>query len=1341
VTSKVEATTHSEPLSTAREVELLRDLRSLASDCRQSKARIRAALKEGLARAKKTWQSAVEANNQKIRDARIAASAEHEQITSDIHKKYEQDRDSAQQKYKGLRHNVEIEHTRITETAKQIHNKQSWEAHALYDARRGAPHERFLETDNAIKRSNEELLVLEHDAAEIMKMRRQWREFPPPEATDAAPDQGGNNRVQRVMLGRPGGGEAAGNHASSADNVEAALARVAEMNTLVRKSTQALHDQRLTLLYQGEYIFGLFVGVWVLAALVTGFSLGWQSWHWVAASIAAALVGTAAILAIVWPQARRQSGKQYQEVQQLAAQTRQAMQAAVEAAQERGRREAQDLLTERDRLLATLEQKLRVTVSDKDKWKETELTQAGERFPAQLAQLREDMQQNLAAAAKKFNDTLAELTADHDRKVEENRRRYDDECRELQAQHDEDWQDLTQRWQEGLATFEQSVADLTAQCARLFPDWETTDYEPWPRPEAPTPAIQFGHTTFGLALAEDGLPGDGGSSVETSFDLPALLALDENPVMALTAEEEGRKAAADLMQHVMLRILTAMPPGKVRFTILDPVGLGENFASYMHLADYDELLIASRIWTEAKQIEEQLTRLTAHMETVLQKYLRNEFATIHEYNEQAGEVAEPFQVLVVANFPTNFGDTAARKLVSIITSGPRCGVYTLVSVDRQLRMPSDFALADLLSTAVHLDWEAEAKRFRWRHEVFEQLPLSTDPLPSAERLNEVIRSAGRIAKASMKVEVPFTLVAPSPEDIWSATTAKEMIVPIGRAGAMRLQSVRLGRGTSQHLLVCGKTGSGKSTFLHALITNGALHYSPDEVEFYLIDFKKGVEFKTYATHRLPHARVIAIESEREFGLSVLERLDVELRRRGDLFRAAGVQDLADFRAARPNEKMPRVLLVIDEFQELFVEDDKLSQEAALLLDRLVRQGRAFGMHVLLGSQTLSGAYSLARSTMGQMAVRVALQCSETDASMILSDERNTAARFLSRPGEAIYNDQNGLLAGNHPFQVVWLSESERIGYLKQIEAKSKTSTVAGNVAIVFEGDQPADPADNQQLRAALTAAPKAGLQTGQIAWLGAAVAIKDPTSATFGRHAGSNMLVVGAWDESALGVLTNAVIALAVQNSVPPPDAGPLFYVLDGTRPESPEAGAWQRLADALPHKIVVGGLRDTPRIINEIAQELSRREEEQREDAPPIYLVIFNGGRFRDLRRGEDDYSFSFDKDKPPAADKQFANMLRNGPAWGIHTLLWCDSYNNVTRMLDRMLLREFELRVAFQMSAADSASLLDNPAASRLRQHRGLLASEDLGTLEKFRPYGPPTEEWLNQIRSSLNALSKHA
>ena len=77
--------------------------------------------------------------------------------------------------------------------------------------------------------------------------------------------------------------------------------------------------------------------------------------------------------------------------------------------------------------------------------------------------------------------------------------------------------------------------------------------------------------------------------------------------------------------------------------------------------------------------------------------------------------------------------------------------------------------------------------------------------------------------------------------------------------------------------------------------------------------------------------MIAIESEREFGLSVLQRLDAELRTRGDLFRQLGVQDLKGFRNAQPDAKLPRILLIIDEFQELFVEDDRIAQEAALLL--------------------------------------------------------------------------------------------------------------------------------------------------------------------------------------------------------------------------------------------------------------------------------------------------------------------------------------------------------------------------------------------------------------------------
>ena len=64
------------------------------------------------------------------------------------------------------------------------------------------------------------------------------------------------------------------------------------------------------------------------------------------------------------------------------------------------------------------------------------------------------------------------------------------------------------------------------------------------------------------------------------------------------------------------------------------------------------------------------------------------------------------------------------------------------------------------------------------------------------------------------------------------------------------------------------------------------------------------------------------------------------------------------------------------------------------------------------------------NTMGQMAIRIALQCNEADAYLIM-DENNPAPRLLSRPGEGIYNDMAGMIEGNSPFQVAWLPDEVR----------------------------------------------------------------------------------------------------------------------------------------------------------------------------------------------------------------------------------------------------------------------------------------------------------------------------
>jgi hypothetical protein len=165
-----------------------------------------------------------------------------------------------------------------------------------------------------------------------------------------------------------------------------------------------------------------------------------------------------------------------------------------------------------------------------------------------------------------------------------------------------------------------------------------------------------------------------------------------------------------------------------------------------------------------------------------------------------------------------------------------------------------------------------------------------------------------------------------------------------------------------------------------------------------------------------------------------------------------------------------------------------------------------------------------------MAVRIALQCSESDAHLILSED-NTAARLLTRPGEAIYNDANGLYEGNHPFQIVWLNDANRDEYLERLEELSAQAmdNAAPRLQIVFEGNVPANPSENPSVKKLLASRAWPESCTTPQAWLGAAVAIKDPTSAALLRQNGSNLLVVGHREEAALGVLANGLLSLAAQ--------------------------------------------------------------------------------------------------------------------------------------------------------------------------------------------------------------------
>jgi hypothetical protein len=284
------------------------------------------------------------------------------------------------------------------------------------------------------------------------------------------------------------------------------------------------------------------------------------------------------------------------------------------------------------------------------------------------------------------------------------------------------------------------------------------------------------------------------------------------------------------------------------------------------------------------------------------------------------------------------------------------------------------------------------------------------------------------------------------------------------------------------------------------------------------------------------------------------------------------------------------------------------------------------------------------------------------------------------------------------------------------------------------------------LRGALQATGPAGSRLAPRAWLGEAVAIKDPAAAVFARRSGANLLLVGQDEQAALGVLANALISLAAElpqdwPGVEGETPHPQLMILDGQRAESPLAGFWSRLAAQLAVPVRVVTAQDVAATIATVAEEVQRRLAAAEDAAPPIFLFVFNLPRFRDLRRS-DDYSFSFDESAAAVSpDKQFATILREGPNYGVHMLVWCDTHTNVSRWVDRSSLNDLAWRVLFQMSATDSANLMESPEASRLGLHRAVLYNEEQGDFEKFRPYAIPTADWLTWVRDQLARRARAA
>lgn len=808
-------------------------------------------------------------------------------------------------------------------------------------------------------------------------------------------------------------------------------------------------------------------------------------------------------------------------------------------------------------------------------------------------------------------------------------------------------------------------------------------------------------------------------------------------VLFLDLDEVGGLATNDIdtVKVAILDLLSTMPAGRVIIEAFDPEQLGNSLSFLFGLGAEGKHIYGDMVYTNSESLDQLLRRTEQHISFVIQKYLQGRYKSITDYNTAAGEVAEPYRILVLFDFPKGFSNTGKwydrdlyDRISRIAALGRRAGVFVFV-VTNDSKFFNVLPWLPYNNTPICGRIEVQPpniiQRIGLEHELYFRWSFTSFPLPSKEFLDYLLLTIRKNLQSTEDVQVNpnqvtklalrrvqsdtasglqslGTVAEPSKQKTWWQQSSINNIVSLfGRMGADDVATLRFDCAGSSSAVVGGRTGMGKSVLLHSIIASLIMNYSPEELELYLIDLKEGVEFKPYAENALPHARVVAIESDRELALSVLEGLNTELRRRGNLFRKQGANvNLDSYRTSTANP-LPRILLIIDEFQVLFEKDnDQISTKSKELLERVLRQGRAFGIHTILASQSLSGSAMAVRPLIGQIANRIVLGSTDSDSQLLLADD-NTDAQLLTKPGEGILNTKAGVKEANTRFQATYWTPENRKKLIQSMAAKAKAEGYDRKPR-VFEGNTGASLAevDSQQL---ISEKP-----TRRISLLvGMPMSLSGPVSATLTRNASNNVVIVGSKCLSTLAIMLTGLVASGIETKL-------INFISDNSE--------WDELLEPLEEAgLNVRRPTALASVLKSYSKEARSRIEEDNHMSTPKVLILAGAQRAKRLNPSESDpYDYSsHQSDKNQVFSDILHDLLYTGPEVGIHTIMTFDKVSTAQRRLLTTDWRELGLRIAGQMSTDDSSFLIDSLAASELTSEQLIFEDFNYASSQRVRGY----------------------
>lgn len=802
---------------------------------------------------------------------------------------------------------------------------------------------------------------------------------------------------------------------------------------------------------------------------------------------------------------------------------------------------------------------------------------------------------------------------------------------------------------------------------------------------------------------------------EESLDLQYLqfVSFLNHQNMILRYDNNTSQLAQSVVNGMIGRLLAGSQSGNIQILVFDSKELGGT-SNMFKMLDRHVYTICAR----TGDMQAQLSMLDRYVEDVVQNLLQGPYTTIAEFNK-GKEKQEPYQIVVFKDFPYGVTPEMAHAIKRIIANGIRAGVQFIFMVNDDMLHKNEDCIkignimhledaSALQATTIDLTQKLDSIKGKQQFAVLDD-----------DKLHDIVQYVNAGFEIKTEEVLRLTDYMIPKEEWWVKQSANRVDIPFGMSSNKQIQKINITQESGQNsAVVIGIPGSGKSVFLHVLIANAMVNYSPKELQMYLLDFS-GVEFDVYARHKLPHARVIAPEAEREFGLSILKEVFEEGNRRMTLCRENRVTNIVELKRKNPDMAVPRLLVIIDEFQKIFeIENDIISKEANAKIHAIIQEYRKFGINLILATQKLP-AKSIVPYDL--IANRVVFKSDPNDFNNLIKwPHSQPQPRLLT--GTCVYNNESGAEVANYLTRSFFINASKELeDLLDEVSsyAKEHPDMTDEHELRTFRSEELPEFADRILSDRHYGKHQEAPREVG--VYLGESIAIAPcHVYVPLTKDSNNNILIIGGVPNVAKGIAYHTLLSEITAHAEGACNVILMNFMMEDDPMQSMfQSDMFAAVADYCTLKEAKGeeDVRDFLKFIKENVIDARKKDPSMRMTHFFINIVEFQRGRMFDGTGGRSDMQSE--------CSRLLEYIMKNGPMVGVFTVLQVDNLANLSR-LGYGAQNMFCHRIALQMSEQDSDKIVGNSAANKLlvfnrpaTNYRGLFYNHINNTITKFKPY----------------------